>query len=68
MPCSYLIYQLTPPELPVAICFTVVEVSAFLGVSRQSVWRIVKGLEHHPLYGIFKDEFDPITLESIKEL
>ena len=68
MPRSYLIYQLTPPELPVAICYSVQEVARFLGISRVSVWRILNGMQHNSDYGIFVDEYDPITLESVKPL
>lgn len=68
MPRSYLIYQLDPPELPVAICFSVKEVASFLGVNLHSVYRYLDGTRHHSDYGIFVDEYDSETLESVHPL
>lgn len=68
MPRSYLIYQLTPPELPVAICYSAKEVAEFLGVNLNSAYRYLDGTRHRSDYGIFVDEYDPETLDSVHPL
>ena len=65
---SYLIYEKQPPENTVALCLSVPEVAAFLHVDRRSVYRYLDGTRVHDKYGIFVDEYDPVTLESLHPL
>lgn len=60
MPKSYLIYEKeTVFEMPVALCYTVREVAAFLGVSLREAFRIIGGYSSNARFGVFVDVYDP---------
>lgn len=65
---SYLIYENCPPENTVALCLSISEVARFLCVDRRSVYRYIDGTRSCDKYGIFVDEYDPVTLESLHPL